>query len=45
MNGFTEAGKAVPNLNGELKTLQSERWGPEAISEGMEIRTEKAPRE
>jgi hypothetical protein len=45
MNGYTEAGKALPDLNGELKTLQSERWGPEAISEGMQIRTEKTSRE
>jgi hypothetical protein len=36
MNGGTEAGKKLPTPNGELKTLQSERWSPETC-EGMDI--------
>jgi hypothetical protein len=41
MVGFTEAGKNLLAINHELKMLQAERWGPETINEGMDIRTEK----
>jgi hypothetical protein len=42
MNGYTEAGKKLIDLNTELKELQAERWGPEEIGgEGLYIRTEK----
>jgi hypothetical protein len=40
MNGFTEAGKELPELNGELKRLQAERYGSASVAEGMDIRTE-----
>jgi hypothetical protein len=40
MNGFTEAGKELIELNMELKTLQAEKWGAGEIGDdGMEIRT------
>jgi hypothetical protein len=39
MHGSTKAGKKLPELNHELVTLQNEKWGESAISEGMEIRT------
>jgi hypothetical protein len=43
MNGFTEAGKTLTELNYELKALQAERWGPEEDDrEGIEIRTTKS---
>lgn len=44
MNGFTEAGKKLIDLNTELKTLQAEKWGPEDSNKEMEIRTEKSNR-
>jgi len=40
MIDYTEAGKKLPEINQELKTLQAERWGVESIEEGMDIRTE-----
>ena len=40
MNGFTDAGKSLTQLNRELKTLEAERWGAaEDPDEGIEIRT------
>jgi hypothetical protein len=41
MNGFTEAGKELPEFNGELRRLQAEKYGSASVAEGMEIRTEK----
>jgi hypothetical protein len=40
MVGYTDAGKELPEINGQLKALQAERWGAESIEEGMDIRTE-----
>jgi hypothetical protein len=40
MNGFTEAGKKLPALNGELVALQTAKYGAQSVGEGMEIRTE-----
>jgi hypothetical protein len=42
MNGLTEAGKKLPALNGELVALQTAKYGPQSVGEGMEIRTEKS---
>jgi Family of unknown function (DUF5677) len=39
MNGFTEAGKKLPALNGELVALQTAKYGARSVAEGMEIRT------
>ncbi len=39
MVGFTEAGKALPALNHELREMQGRRWGSDSVNEGMEIRT------
>ena len=41
MLGFTEAGKRLPELNGELIALQREKFGEMTIGdgEGLEIRT------
>jgi hypothetical protein len=40
MHGYTEAGKELLTLNGELHALREERYGAEAIAEGIEIRVE-----
>jgi hypothetical protein len=39
MIGYTEAGKQLPPLNGELIALQVEKYGPRSLGEGMEIKT------
>jgi hypothetical protein len=41
MNGFTEAGKKLPALNGELVALQTAKYGAQSVRDGMEIRTER----
>jgi hypothetical protein len=41
MVGYTEAGRSLLDINHALKGLQAEKWGPESIEEGMDIRTEK----
>ena len=41
MVGYTDAGKSLLEINHTLKTLQAEKWGPESVEEGMDIRTEK----
>jgi hypothetical protein len=38
MNGYLEAGKQLPSLNGELIALQIEKYGPRSLGEGMEIK-------
>lgn len=42
MCGFTEAGKRLPELNGKLKALQDERFGPKTLGSGesLEIKVE-----
>ncbi len=39
MNGLTKAGEQLPALNGELKTLQAEKYGIASVGEGIEIKT------
>ena len=42
MCGFTEAGKRLPELNGKLKALQTEKFGEKAVGSevGLEIKVE-----
>ena len=44
MNGFTEAGKRLPELNGRLKALQAEKFGEKSLGgeETLEIRTDSS---
>ena len=43
MQGYTEAGKRLPALNGEFLALQAEKYGAATINEGMEIGTAPPP--